>query len=254
MRKVLVVDDITVNSKILVMHLSKFGIACDTVTNGQEAVSACTRTRYQIILMDLDMPVMDGFEATRLIRQYEKTLGVHTPILAVTSFDRPETSQRCIRAGMDGLINKGLSADELMASIDRYSLEDTATRSPTAAAVRHTKEQTDFQTDLDQLAGRFEGQLSEVFGEFFFLARGMRDQFEQAIAARNSMDLTHVAYSLKGCCSSLGLATMASLCAEVADDGYAGRWNQVAAKYRRLVDMLGEVQDHFSTLSSTTSA
>jgi len=233
------------------MHLNKFGIACDVVANGQEAVSACMRMRYTIVLMDLDMPVMDGFEATKLIRQYEKPLRIYTPILAVTSFDRPEDNQRCIREGMDGFLNKGLSADELMAIIERYCLEDTGSRSPTLSAIRQTKETAGFQTDLNQLAGRFEGQLSEIVGEFVFIARGMTSQFERAIAECNSIELTHVAYSLKGCCSSLGLTTMALLCAEVADDGYAGHWKRVSEKYRRLMDTLAQVQDHFAALSGT---
>lgn len=242
-KKILVVDDIPVNCKIMVMQLNKLGIACDVATNGQEAVVACMRERYTMVFMDLDMPVMDGYVATKFIRIHEKPLGWHTPILAVTSFDRPEDRQKCLREGMDGVLHKGLSTDELSAAISSYCLEDTGSRSPGILLQRQAQEEEGFETELAQLHKRFDSRTAEILSDLIFLARELQPEFDEAIADRNSMKLTHVAYSLKGACSNAGLKTMASICTKMADDGYAGRWHRVSANYRRLLRMLELVQE-----------
>ena len=77
--------------------------------------------------MDIDMPVMNGIDATKLIRKYEHAMGRRTPILAISSFDRPQDRQRCIRAGLDGLMEKGLRADEIMSIINSYDQDDPST-------------------------------------------------------------------------------------------------------------------------------
>ncbi|HEY9791358.1 MAG TPA: response regulator [Candidatus Obscuribacterales bacterium] len=242
-KKVLVVDDIPINCKILVMHLNKLGIASETASNGEEAVALCMRNRYSIILMDLDMPVMDGFKATKLIRVYEQSLGIRTPIVAVSSFDNSQNRQRCIGEGLDGLMEKGLNSEELMRVIGSYSMEDTMTRSPALALQRKVRQQLDMDGELAQLQCNFGPKTAEIVSEFIFMGRSLFEEFESAIANRSSMQLTHVAYSIKGSCSSLGLNAMAHLCAEIADDGYAGRWQQVSRKYRNLLDLFSEVQN-----------
>ena len=252
-RRVLVVDDIPINCKILCTHLSRMSIQTDTAANGEEAVALCMRNRYMVVLMDLDMPVMDGFKATKLIRKYEQSLSIRTPILAVSSFDKPEDRQKCIREGLDGLIVKGVKADELIQIINSYNLEDTISRMPAMAVQRQVKEQLGMSADLAQLQFRFDAKACEIVSEFIMFSRGHLPEFERVIADRNSMELTHVSYAFKGACSNLGLATMASLCAEIADDGYANKWHRVSRKYRSLLEMLVQVQDCVTNSGSLTS-
>jgi CheY-like chemotaxis protein len=242
-KRVLVVDDVAFNCKIIATHLSKFAIPADIATSGEEAVAACIRTHYTVVLMDLDMPGMDGYQATRLIRQHEASVKRHTPILAVSSFDKPDDRLKCIREGLDGLLKKGLKAEELLCVINSYDLEDTGSRFPSSVAQRTANEHLGMSADIAQLQYRFEGKTTELVSEFIFFSRGLIDEFERVIGNRSSIGLTHVSYSLKGACSNLGLTTMANICAEIADDGYAGHWHRVAHKYRTICSMIDEVLD-----------
>jgi CheY-like chemotaxis protein len=245
-KRVLVVDDIPFNCKVLVTHLNKFGIHVDTASNGEHAVSQCMSSRYNIVLMDIEMPVMNGLEATRLIRKYEHAMGRRTPILAVSSFDRPEDRQRCIRAGLDGLMERGLRAEEILTIINSYDQEDTATISPAKAAHRRATEAATMETDISQLKTRFGNKTDEMVEDFLYAAADLFEDFEHAIAGRTSVDVTHVAYSLKGSCQGMGLAAMAILCTEIADDGYNKHWHDVSRKYRRLYGMYADVREWFS--------
>jgi CheY-like chemotaxis protein len=244
-RRILVVDDIPLNTKILVMHLTKLGYSVDTANDGQQAVASCMAKSYMLVFMDLDMPIMDGFEATRLIRNYEKPRRRHTPIVAISSYDRPEDKQRCIREGMDGCASKGMKADELQRVISSYCLEDTTTRSPAVAELKDERETMGFESDLNAMQQQFGTETDQIVSEFLYFAFGLREEFERIISNRDSLELTRIAYSLKGACSNVGLHTMATLCAEVADNGYSGRWQRVAAKYRQVTKMLTEVQERF---------
>jgi CheY-like chemotaxis protein/HPt (histidine-containing phosphotransfer) domain-containing protein len=245
-KKILVVDDIPINCKVVVMHLNKLGIPSDTAGGGKDAVAACIGNRYSMVFMDLDMPDMDGYQATKLIRQYERSIGVRTPILAMSSFDREEDKQRCIREGLDGHVRKGISAVELLSVINSYSLDDTGSRFPDVLKLRVVAECMEFDTELARLGTRFEAKRAEFISEFIFVARGMLQDLERVLGDRNAYELMRIAYSLKGCCSNIELPTMAALCAEIGEDGNAGRWQRVAEKYRRLSEMLSNVQQHFA--------
>jgi CheY-like chemotaxis protein len=251
-KKVLVVDDIPINSKILVMHLKKLGITADVAVNGKEAVEAVKKNSYVLILMDLDMPVMDGYTATRHIREFQKPLTVRTPILAMSSFDRVEDKKRCIEEGMDGFVNKGLTPNELLTCIDSY-MHGELPKTGTWAELEHRLETTStgMSSDLAELEGRFAGSAQEIGNEFVFAMRGLLEEFEEAMDTRDPRLLTHAAYTVKGACSNVGMNTMARLCTEIADDGYAARWSEAQLKFAKLLQLLQTVQTHLLTIAST---
>lgn len=118
--KVLVVEDNRLNQKVIVSLLKKLGIEADIANNGQEALDAIKRGSYQLIFMDCQMPVMDGFTATREIRRYE-TGDQHLPIIAVTANAMPEDEQACYEAGMDGVITKPFTPEKLKDAVDAWS-------------------------------------------------------------------------------------------------------------------------------------
>ena len=110
--KILVVDDNTVNQKIAGLHVTKAGYEFDLATNGQEAVEMFAKNQYALILMDCMMPVMDGFEATKRIRQLEKEVhrGYRIPIIALTASVVDDDIQTCFDVGMDDYVPKPFKA------------------------------------------------------------------------------------------------------------------------------------------------
>ena len=117
--RILVVDDNAVNQKVAVRQLQKLGYAADSVGNGLEAVEALERISYDAVLMDCQMPEMDGYEATSEIRRREKIRGGHTPIIAATASASEADRDRCIAAGMDDFVTKPMREQELIAALQR---------------------------------------------------------------------------------------------------------------------------------------
>ena len=117
--RVLVAEDSLVNQKLVVGLLNKLGHQAVLATNGREAVAATESQPIDLILMDIQMPEMDGLEATRIIRERERRTGAHLPIIAVTAHVLPEDREKCRAAGMDDYVSKPIRFQTLAAAIER---------------------------------------------------------------------------------------------------------------------------------------
>jgi CheY-like chemotaxis protein len=114
--KILMADDAAPNRELVTAILGGLGLALETVCNGAEAVEAARTGAYDLILMDVHMPVMDGLDATRAIRAMGGAAG-RTPIIALTANVQPEQVLRCREAGMDGHVGKPIQISELLAAL-----------------------------------------------------------------------------------------------------------------------------------------
>ncbi|MCH2222621.1 MAG: response regulator, partial [Dechloromonas sp.] len=111
---ILLVEDNQVNQKVALKLLERRGYHAQLAENGEVALAAVARERFAAILMDMQMPLMDGIEATRAIRSLEATEGLpRTPIIAMTANAMQRDRQRCLDAGMDDYISKPIRADQL---------------------------------------------------------------------------------------------------------------------------------------------
>jgi CheY-like chemotaxis protein len=119
--RVLVVEDNVINQKVVVRLLEKLGCRIDVAANGQEAVSMLTQLAYALVFMDCQMPEMDGFAATAVIRQREARSGQHIPIIAMTANAMQGDRERCLAAGMDDYVSKPVKYDELVAMLRKWS-------------------------------------------------------------------------------------------------------------------------------------
>ncbi|MBZ0186341.1 MAG: response regulator, partial [Candidatus Obscuribacterales bacterium] len=118
--RVLVVEDNKLMRKLAVNQLEHFGIEVDVVTNGKEAVLAVGQKAYDLVLMDCQMPEMDGFEATLKIRKEESMKDVHVPIIAMTAFAMKGDREHCLASGMDDYLKKPVSIRDLETVIDKW--------------------------------------------------------------------------------------------------------------------------------------
>ena len=118
-RRVLLVEDVAVNQMLAVRILEKAGHSVVVASNGREGLAALAAERFDVVLMDVQMPEMDGFEASRAIRAGERTSGTYVPIIAMTAYAMTGDQERCIAAGMDGYLSKPIRARELIAAVER---------------------------------------------------------------------------------------------------------------------------------------
>jgi len=119
--RILLAEDNPVNRLLALRILEKEGHNVVLAANGQEAVATWNRQPFDLILMDLQMPVMDGFAATREIRRAERQSGMHTPIVAITAHAMTGDRERCLRAGMDDFLSKPFRAADLAEMVRRYT-------------------------------------------------------------------------------------------------------------------------------------
>jgi CheY-like chemotaxis protein len=116
--RILVAEDNLVSQQFTVANLRKLGYQADVVANGIEALDALKIKQYDAILMDCEMPALDGYEATKEIRRQERN-GRHTWIIAMTAYAVVGDREKCLKVGMDDYINKPLRHEELRAALER---------------------------------------------------------------------------------------------------------------------------------------
>jgi signal transduction histidine kinase/ActR/RegA family two-component response regulator len=126
--KILVVEDNKVNQMVAVKQLAKLGYDAHLATNGKEAVDAVLREVYDLVLMDCEMPVMNGFDATQEIRRAEAAKKRRTPIVALTAYASKGDGERCLAAGMDGYLSKPIRMDKL-AEVTKHWLSQRTKKS-----------------------------------------------------------------------------------------------------------------------------
>lgn len=119
-KRILLAEDNSANQKLALLLLKKLGYSAHAVSNGREAVSAVLNDNYSLVLMDCQMPEMDGLEATMAIRTAEASKGQHIPILALTAHATEKDREKCIEAGMDDYISKPISLDQLRQALKRW--------------------------------------------------------------------------------------------------------------------------------------
>jgi len=119
--RILLAEDNPVNRKLALKVLEKMGYTTDVAVNGKEAVDAFGREKFDVILMDVQMPEMDGFEATAAIRKMEQADGGHIPIIAMTANAMKGDREECLDAGMDGYVSKPIQVSKLAEAIESHT-------------------------------------------------------------------------------------------------------------------------------------
>ncbi len=220
---VLVADDSRVNQKLVVGMLERLGCHAEVVASGAEAVAAALRRQYALVLMDCQMPGMDGYEATRRIRASEAARR-HTPIIAMTASALEGDRERCLEAGMDDHLHKPFSLEELAAALGPYTgadeqalLSDRAgPRSEIVTAALPGSLAPYAIADLRALGPEF---MRESVALFLGSTSIKLSALEEALGRGASADLKREAHSLRGSCGLIGAHRMMELCRHLEELG-----------------------------------
>jgi two-component system, sensor histidine kinase and response regulator len=243
--RILLAEDNQVNQQLAVRVLEKLGHQVEVANNGEEAMAAFGRAGFDLILMDVQMPKMDGLETTGAIRAKEAVQGGHIPIIAVTAHAMKGDREKCIAAGMDDYITKPLRFADLAELLERYSVGERIERPLESPRASSPAAVFDSQGVLERVLGDrpLLAELLNIFcGEY-----GQRQaELREALAARDTALLERAAHSLRGSAGNLGAAATALAAAaleQFARDGdLIGAGESIAAIEAEMARLLPEIE------------
>jgi CheY-like chemotaxis protein len=211
--KVLLVEDNYINQQLITKLLEKQGWEVKLAQNGKEAVEMTQKEDFDIVLMDVQMPEMDGLTATKIIREREKLTGKHLPIIALTAHAFAEDREKCLKAGMDGYVSKPIKIKELWRTI-----EDVYEKVKKEKKEIKTSKISDFQIDIDrvlEMAGGDEEFVKELFRLFLNECPQRLEEIKKAIEEKNLSAIAKIAHVLKSSSGNLGINRIYNLCSEI---------------------------------------
>jgi PAS domain S-box-containing protein len=217
-KRILLAEDNSINQKLAVALLQKAGYTVETADNGLEAVEKIQRGGISAVLMDVQMPEMDGLEATQRIRHWEAGKK-HIPVIAMTAHALKEDRERCLKAGMDDYVAKPLEPGVLLNTLDRWTSIGGAAGPAAIAGVAASDEVVQqLPLDLNSALPRFNNDrkfFAEMCLEFIVHLQSRIDSLKQAIADKDRETLTRDAHNLKGVSASFSAVPLARLAADL---------------------------------------
>jgi PAS domain S-box-containing protein len=270
--RILLAEDNAINQKLAVLLLQKAGYLVDAVENGQQVLERLQAEQYNAVLMDVQMPVMDGFEATRRIRQLEGG-NAHIPIIAMTAHALKGDRERCIESGMDDYVSKPLQPQALITAIDRWARsreEMEAAPAPRRDVIFHGAESSpgldaaELQTpgpppaappaagaplNVAAALPRFNNDqefYTDMCREFVGHLATRIEVMKTTLQSGDVIGLNRHAHSLKGLAANFGAEFLSALAAELEQQTRQGELahapaliEQVSTESRRVVEFIG---------------
>ncbi len=240
--RVLLAEDNAVNQELAVQLLRKRGHTVVVANNGRQVLETLQTQTFDAVLMDVQMPEMDGLETTAAIRAREAGTEQHIPIIALTAHAMKGDEERCRAAGMDGYVAKPLRVKELAEALARVVRPAPVTSSPGAAVTGVTSPESEPVFDQQALLERVEGD-RELLGQMVALfeeqASPLLAELHAAVERRDSTSLERSAHKLKGSLSTFDAYPAAALALRLENLGRGRAWDNVeaeAASLEREVD------------------
>jgi len=249
---VLVAEDNQVNQKVAVRMLEKLGYQADVAANGLEAVEALSHIPYAAVLMDVQMPEMDGYEATAEVRRREGN-GRRTPIIAMTANAMQGDREKALEAGMDDYVPKPVKPEELEAVLERWVSEDREPeKKATVSAADDGSTTPNGSVDYSKLEGLRELQeegepdiLEELIELFLADVPPQLVALREAVEAGDAHSVERIAHTLKGTCGNMGAVRMESICAQLEERGRSEDLAAAPVRVSRLEEEFGRVRAVF---------
>ena len=247
--RILLAEDNSVNQKVASRTLEKLGYYVDAVANGAEAVEKLERGLYDAVLMDCQMPEMDGYAATREIRRREGS-GRRTIIIAMTASAMTGDRERCLAAGMDDYVTKPVRAEELQQILQRHLAQNArelpAVAVDTAVRLAGDAELVARVKELEQEVGT--AAMQELIGEFLSETARSLEKLENAVRSADSSSAVETLHNLVDCSANVGAVRMAEICTRLEStiqrrgpQGCANGLAQLADVYKSIAVELEEI-------------
>jgi PAS domain S-box-containing protein len=247
-KKLLLVEDNLINQKLAIALLTKAGYGCDLAKNGQEAIEAVMDKKYDLVLMDVQMPEMDGFEATRIIREKEGAER-HTPIIAMTAHAMAGDREKCIEAGMDDYLSKPLKRDDAFDVISKWlglRKDYTSSRLSKAAHQRLAADQNVF--DVNSALQRMDGNkqlLKELITIFNEQLPAQVQILSNAIENCDAAAILQESHGIKGAASNLSANRLAAVAEEMEKKAKAGDLAPLRGLLNKFMDEVNVLKKQF---------
>jgi two-component system, sensor histidine kinase and response regulator len=223
--RILLAEDHPVNQKVAVRMLEHLGHSVTVVPDGRQAIEAIEAVAFDVVLMDVQMPEMDGLEAVRIVRQREAGTGAHLPILALTAHAMQGDRERCLQAGFDSYLAKPVRQADLQQALGAYSPACTAS----------TEDQEPILAGLSEVCGGDDEFARELAGTFLETAPPCLVGIDHALKSRAQSKLVSEAHGLKGISRTIGSEDLANAAASLEEAGRRDDWD-AAAKAAARVD------------------
>ncbi len=225
--RILLAEDTAVNQTLAVRMLEKRGHAVRVVGDGQAALDALAQQAFDLVLMDVQMPVMDGIEAAAAIRAQERTSGTHLPIIAMTAHAMQGDRERCLAAGMDGYVAKPMKAAELYAVIDGLLIDGAHPNTPAV------EPPIDLPAALSIVDGD-QDLLLDLIVTFLEDYPKSVAELHDAIATGDALRMGQLAHSMKGAVASFAAHTAQALAYDLERQGRQGELANASAVLQQL--------------------
>lgn len=261
--KILVADDNDINQKVILKMLERLGYHADVVSNGFEVLEAVTRCQYDVILLDIQMPGLDGIETARLLS--ERDFEVRPKLIALTANALTGDREQCLEAGMDDYLTKPVRVQDLASVLSTCPIRNTSSHMETM----HLEDLEVSSNAISDVGNTYQGIMQVISLEWVYATAGGDEQFvkelaqrflidsrvvveelQRAFSARDSKRLYDLAHSLKSSSQIFGAFQLAELCARVENaserndiDGISSTIRKIRRNFEQVCRSL---EDHFA--------
>jgi len=241
---ILLAEDNIVNQQLALAILEKLGYGADVAIDGKEAIGAIERDFYDLILMDVQMPGMDGIKATKLIRQEEKETGVHIPIIAMTAHAMQGDRERCIEAGMDDYVSKPIDTQKFSDAIEKQLSHAKSRGSETVATTRpEANGAFDRPLLLERLDGD-EGLFNEIMGVYLEDVPRLIGKIKEAEKGKDALLVEREGHTLKGASANVGALAIQDIALQIEMTGKSEMLEDVGS-------LIGQAEMEFEKLKTS---
>jgi two-component system, sensor histidine kinase and response regulator len=238
--RILVAEDNEVNKRVMLLLLEDLGYTADTVANGKEALAALRRHSYDIILMDCQMPEMDGYEASRIIRrEFDRP----PRIIAMTAHALRGDREKCLAAGMDDYLSKPVIEKDLETVLKRLTPggNTEAPSGDTETPIRNTTAPVDLQR-LRDVSGDASGTMRMIANLYLEQGAELLPAMEIAIRNNDAKDLSSIAHRLRGASLSCGSNSIVPFLNELEQMGNSGNLAAAAVAYEKASSEFAQIR------------